>query len=157
MFYIDSSAWVKRYEREEGTEWVDELWRQGRSLASSRLGLVEVISAVVRRHGGRGVARDVTERVTGDVRTDYSEFVAVALSDEVLDLAAAFAEAHGLRGADCVHLASAVHLGRVFGEQATLIASDAELLAAARAEGLAVLDPQTNPPLPESRGHSPSY
>jgi uncharacterized protein len=148
MPYIDSSAWVKRYEREEGTDWVDDLWRQGRSLACSRLGLVEVVSAVVRRHSGRGVAGDVTQRVIGDVRTDFSEFLAVGLSNDVLDLAAEFAEVRRLRGADCVHLASAVRLGRVFGEQATMIASDADLLAAARAEGLAVLDPRTNPPLP---------
>lgn len=47
MFYLDSSAWVKRNEREEGTEWIDGLWRNSLPLACCRLGLVEVVSAVV--------------------------------------------------------------------------------------------------------------
>ena len=69
------------------------------------------------------------------------------MAEDVLALAAAIVETRHLRGADSVHLASAIRLGQLANAEVTLVASDAELLDAARAEGLPILDPRANPPL----------
>ncbi|HOA75724.1 MAG TPA: hypothetical protein PL151_03835 [Phycisphaerae bacterium] len=55
---------------------------------------------------------------------------------------------HRLRCADAIHLASAVLLAMESGQSVCVVASDAELLAAARAEGFATLDPQADPSVP---------
>ena len=43
IHYLDSSAWVKNYCRETGSQWIRELIAGGLPLASSSLGLIEVM------------------------------------------------------------------------------------------------------------------
>jgi len=147
MFYLDSSAWVKRYEREDGTDWVERLWTQVDLLGSSRLALVEVVSAVARRHRERAGDGEVVRQTLQAVQADFRDMLCVELSEDVLDLAVALAETHRLRGADAVHLASALRLKAITETDLTMVASDGELLATARMEGLPVLDPRLAPPL----------
>jgi hypothetical protein len=73
---------------------------------------------------------------------------AISLGANVLSHAADVANTHALRGADSIHLASAIHMRESLGAAVTMIASDAELLAAASLEGFAILDPAVDPPLP---------
>jgi hypothetical protein len=150
VFYMDASAWVKWHIVEEGSEWVERFWTARPAAGSSTLGLIEVTAAIVRRHRGGRVAPGATAQVLQALEEDFSEMTHVQVDADVLRLAKDLARSHALRGADCIHLASAFRLGEITGRDVAMIASDAELLAAARAEGLAVLDPRTNPPLPES-------
>ena len=72
----------------------------------------------------------------------------VEFDDAVVRLAEAMGPQWKLRGADSIHLASAVRLRDSLSAAVTVIASDAELLAAATAEGFDVLDPSQDPALP---------
>ncbi|MFB3891069.1 MAG: type II toxin-antitoxin system VapC family toxin [Phycisphaerae bacterium] len=148
IFYLDTSAWVKRYEKEAGTAWIEQFWRGGPRIGVSPLGLVEVAAAIARRHAGQKVPADVTNRVLASVRQDYAMFTRVDFVAPVEEVGVELARRHRLRGADAVHLASALHLRQTADGDVVMVASDAELLAAARAEGLRVLDPQSDPPLP---------
>jgi hypothetical protein len=78
----------------------------------------------------------------------FDAFVQVEFDDTVVRLAESLGPQWRLRGADSVHLASAVRLRDSLNATVTLIASDVELLAAAAAEGFAVLDPSQEPALP---------
>jgi hypothetical protein len=58
------------------------------------------------------------------------------------------AEGHALRGSDAIQLAAAIEANlaaAAVGEVLTLVSADAELNAAAVAEGLAVDDPNLHP------------
>jgi predicted nucleic acid-binding protein len=49
LFYLDSSAWLKRYFLEPGSGWMMRLFESGNPLASSVLGYLEVASALTRQ------------------------------------------------------------------------------------------------------------
>lgn len=148
VFYLDSSVWVKRYQREPGTDFMKAVWNSGWSRASCFLGLIEVTSAIVRRHAHQQVANEATAAVLTTLGTDYKGFIEVHLGQIVHDLAMALTTRHRLRGADAIHLAAAVAYARRSTDRTVVVTSDLELIAAAQAEGLATLDPSTNPPLP---------
>ena len=82
------------------------------------------------------------------VRQDFDGFLRIDFDDSVLVVAESLASTRRLRGADCIHLASAMRVRDSLGATVILIASDAELLAAALAEGFSTLDPSLGPPLP---------
>jgi len=49
LYYLDASAWIKRYCAEEGTTNVARLFDAGPAIACSALGLVEVLSTLARK------------------------------------------------------------------------------------------------------------
>lgn len=148
LFHVDASAWIKLYLNEAGTAWMRRFWTSAPSCASATLGFVEVMATVVRRNRGANIAPSLTASTLASVRRDFQGFIRVHLDAAVLATADALPERHGLRGADSIHLASALLLRQAAGRPVILIASDLELLNAARNEGLAVLDPSTGPPQP---------
>ncbi|NOZ56443.1 MAG: type II toxin-antitoxin system VapC family toxin [Calditrichaeota bacterium] len=144
VYYLDASAWVKRYFLEEGTEWVQSLFTEGTLLASASLGFVEVIATLARKAKISALPPGQLKLKTRQVRSDWNQFVQVHLSFAVLERAESVAEDMALRGADAVHLASVLHLRNRLTDSRTeivLVASDLELLEAARVSGLSVVDP----------------
>jgi len=55
LYYLDSSAWVKRYFEERGSAWVDGLFEQEHLLSCSTLGLVEVRATAARKCAGGAI------------------------------------------------------------------------------------------------------
>jgi len=54
IYYLDSSAWIKRYFEEAGSDWVDGLFEGADLLSCSTLGLIEVrATAGAEIRGGR--------------------------------------------------------------------------------------------------------
>lgn len=149
FYYLDASAWVKRYYRETGTDWIQNLFAQNPTVACATLGVVEVIATLARKRKAVEINLELFEQKAQELDDDWSRFVQVQLTTEVVDLARQSAHALALRGADAIHLASANLLKGRLGEndQLILVASDDELLNAAQSSGLAVLDPNK----PETR------
>lgn len=144
LYYLDASAWVKRYYREIGTDWVTRLFARHEPLSCATLGYVEVRAALSRKLQSSAGGR-LFERVGEQVREDWADFLGIALTDEIVDGAAELAERFSLRAADAVHLASAVKLGERWPaptEDFAFVASDRALKAAAVQMGMTVLDPE---------------
>jgi predicted nucleic acid-binding protein len=53
IYYLDSSAWVKRYFAEAGSSWMHSLFKSELALASTALGYVEVAATIARRNTAR--------------------------------------------------------------------------------------------------------
>lgn len=49
FYYLDASAWVKRYYWETGTTWVQSPFARGSTVACASLGLVEVMATLARK------------------------------------------------------------------------------------------------------------
>jgi predicted nucleic acid-binding protein len=145
LHYLDASAWVKRYYEEPGTSWVDSLFAQNAKLACASLGLIEVVVTLARKgKHGEIDPTSLTQKLR-EVDGDWGRFVKVQLGPSALDLARQVAADQALRGADAIHLASALLArARLRSEDDGLIvvASDHGLKAAARASGLTVIDPE---------------
>ena len=145
LYYLDASAWVKRHVSEIGSDWMRSFWRQRLPLACSSLGSLEVLSAILRRSRPDDPR---AETVATELSADCEGFYEVNLSAPVISRAQDLIRRHRLRSADAVHLASALLVAQELNQSVCVVASDAELLAAATAEGLATLDPQLDPPVP---------
>ena len=145
-YFLDSSAFVKRYHRESGSSAVDDLFRQpGHQFFISRLALVEFHSAFARRvREGFLTVLDfekLAERMDADLAADV--VTVTALSSRRLEAAAFILRTHGLtntvRSLDAIQLASAQALNarrRI----AAFVAADKKLLVSAAACNLTALD-----------------
>ncbi len=144
LCYLDSSAWLKRYFHEPGTGSVMRLFESGDPLASSVVGYVEVASALARQQASRKLDQEKLARVQQQLEEDWSDLTGLAVTDEVVGRAVRLARTYKLRGADAIHLATALGANDALvrtGDSLLLVASDEELLAAARQIGLAVQNP----------------
>lgn len=65
----------------------------------------------------------------------------VEVREEIFPLIHKLTQTHPLRGADAVHLSSALWVGEEIGQSLRFVASDGLLLRAAEKEGLEVINP----------------
>jgi predicted nucleic acid-binding protein len=147
LFYLDASAWAKRYFLEPGSEWMLKLFRSHDQLACCSLGYVELVATLARRANVR--KRTVLTEIDLKSLLDehWLEFVEVPLDAPVIELARALAWEKRLRGADAVHLASADVLRQRLAKRAMnlkLVTADDEMVAAARSIHLDVINPTTS-------------
>jgi uncharacterized protein len=150
-YYLDASAIAKRYLREPGSQWVIGLMSAplANRFTSIELVTVEVICALTRAHRERRISGSYKDRLIPLALTDSrTDIGLLAVSRAVLDLAAQLALRHPLRAYDAIHLATMLDWTNEM-VQAGLpapifISADGNLLAAARAEGLAAEDPNAH-------------
>lgn len=110
LVYFDSSALVKLVVEEDGSDLVAELWDKCDAALSSRLAYPEVraaLAASARNH-------DLGDEDLLAAERAWEEFWAatrpVELTPAVEQQAGQLAKSHALRGADAIHLASALAL-----------------------------------------------
>jgi predicted nucleic acid-binding protein len=134
LVYFDSSALVKLVLNETGSELAAALWNGCDAALSSRLAYPEVCAALA----AAGRNHDLTPSEVQAARDDWEVFWAsmrpVELTAEVEQVAGVIAAEHSLRGADAVHLASALVLGMA---DLTVAVWDRQLHAGVIATGLA--------------------
>lgn len=150
-YFLDSSALVKRYVVETGTNWVRSLFHPAGANQFSVASItgVEVVAAIARRSQGGGLSAAEAVRITRSLRRDFHrDFDIIEVDSTLIQSAMDLAEQHALRGYDAVQLAAALAVhstAQLVGTTATLISSDLELNAAATTGGLAVEDPNNHP------------
>ncbi len=142
VIYFDSSALVKLVVEEAGSKLAAELWDGCDAAVSSRLAYPEVkaaLAAAGRNHdldqAGQAAAENAWEEYWSATRP-------VELTRAVEQSAGQLAVRHALRGADAVHLASALAVSQ---PGLILAVWDRRLRAGAQAAGLAITpaDPAT--------------
>jgi predicted nucleic acid-binding protein len=144
FYYLDSSAWVKRYFLENGTDLIQDLFIQNQKLACASLGLIEVVSTLARRTRTSKETDYEISQVMQNIRKDWKEFICIHLTSEVLNIAKDIAYNQALRGADAVHLASALVLQKRFienNDQLIFVTADYELKTASEALNILTIDP----------------
>ena len=137
--YLDTSALVKLYVEEEGSDKVREAVAGAETVATSAIAYVEARAAFARRRRERQLSRSDYHHTARELEADWEHYLLLEVTNSLIRRAADLAEAHALRAYDAIHLASAKLLReRVQGP--ILFASwDADLLAAAGREGLNLL------------------
>ena len=145
LYYLDTSALVKLYIVEQGSDRVlalaDRFSRN--QLAILSLAVVEFRSAIRRRERNGDLAANVANEVLETFRRHLeTRFAAQHVTDYVLDTACRLVDRHCLRAGDAVQLAGYVILRRsALPDVPLFVCSDRELLAAAAQEGAPVFDP----------------
>ncbi len=141
MIYFDSSALVKRYLREVGSESVNALLLSEETIVISRLAYPEMLSAFMRKHRGGELVRKSLRSVIDQFESDWKHFSIVEFHDELFPIIKALIEKYPLKGADAVHLSSALWLKQASREDVKFVASDLNLLKAAESENLHAINP----------------
>ena len=144
LLFLDSSALVKRYLFEAGSDAVNALFQeQSARLIISTLALAEVSSAIVRR-----LPQTQSVLILADFDADAQNVLSIAsLNDDVALAAVELVRRRRLRGCDAVQLAVALHIAAALSEDAEeiveleFVCADDALNIAAEAEGLRVLNP----------------
>lgn len=142
MIYFDTSALVKRYVSEEGSDAVDQWFAGTPLIATSKLTYPEMLSALNRRHKEGAYSRKWLDKMIDNFESDWELCYVIDMPDNILAAAKRLILKYSLRGADSVHLASALLLRERVGGNVALAASDSALLEAASSEGLAGIDPR---------------
>lgn len=145
IYYLETSALVKLYVREEGTERLLSLANRSsdNQLAILSLAQVELRSAIRRRERNGEIPEIVASQMLQAFRYHLeSRFVTQGVTDFVLDIACELVDRHTLRAFDAIQLAGYIVL-RISSasELPTFVCADRALLNAAEQEGAPVLNP----------------
>lgn len=105
IFYVDTSAIVKRYRREKGTEVIDELLEDP-PLADrfyiSFLSILELTSAIRRLSEAKNLNKGAAQEILARFHTDVQErFRVWPLDNEIVALAVSLVKEHSLRSNRC--------------------------------------------------------
>ena len=108
VFYLASSALVKRYISETGSAWIRSLCdpAAGQTIFIARITGVEILAALTRRARGRTISS--ADAVAGCAQFrlhHHMDYQLIELAEPLLTRAMALAEARALRGYDAVQLA----------------------------------------------------
>ena len=135
LVYFDSSALVKLVIDEAGTELAVELWDGCDAALASRLAYPEVRAALAALARNRDLDADQLAAADDAWERYWAAVRPVELTSAVERHAGDLASQCGLRGADAVHLASALAIGD---PDLVVAAWDRRLHAGARAAGTVV-------------------
>jgi predicted nucleic acid-binding protein len=152
LYFCDTSALVKRYVNEMGTAWINALFDPtlGHVFYVARITAVELTAALTRRSKGGGLSPADASKALAQFRADFAgRLLVIEITPPLLDHAERLAEKHALRAYDAVQLAALFAMDQHRKHYAlpplTLMCADAELLAAAVAEGFTTDDPNLHP------------
>ncbi|GAC1458148.1 MAG: hypothetical protein PVSMB1_08000 [Gemmatimonadaceae bacterium] len=159
VFYLDTSAILKRYRTEKGTDVVNELYEHRPvvgNFLTSHFSCLEVESVAARTLKGKLLSQEAYNALLGSFSRDLSDHLhVVETSGDVINAAIDAARKYALRAADAVQFASAPKrgTGSFFSrrKEFTFVTSDKELLAAAEAAGISTLDPEAEGAIEELR------
>ena len=145
-FYLDTSAVVKRYRTEPGTEVLSELLAQrspNDSFVVSYLLVLELTSGFLRLVKGGQIPQVTADAIISTFRQDAQNLFRIwPLDESILDSAISVVQNHRLRSADAIHLATALTISSVDPNlPLVVVTSDAELAEAGQAAGLEMLTP----------------
>lgn len=151
-FFCDSSAIVKRYVNEIGSNYVDNLAdsKSGNIILLARITRVEFAAAVARRlKSGSIIATDAQNALAAFQHDLTNNYFTVEIMPLLLSAAVTLATKHALRGYDAVQLAATLEASdeRIANGLAplTLVSADTKLNNAAQAERLKVENPNNHP------------
>ena len=137
ILYLDTSAWLKLYVTERGTQEVIAAVQSAEVVAISRVAYAEARAALARVLREKRTTRAEHRKRIAALNADFVEVLKVEASEDVVRQAGELAESHALRGFDAIQLASATWLARKTRKPVRLLAFDDRMNEAAHALGLA--------------------
>ncbi len=139
-YYFDTSALVKRYFPEAGSALMDGLFKQNRVVITASLTYAEVYSAISRLHREAKLSETELASLSKNFEEDWAGSVIVDFTAEVRKKTPGLLRRFPLRGADAVHLASAI-TAKERGLDLSFVVCDGKLFSAAKDYGLTVINP----------------
>jgi uncharacterized protein len=152
IYFLDSSALVKRYISEAGSVWVLGLFDPtlDNEFFVAAITGVEIVAAITRRARNGSIAATDAALVCNQLRSDLqSDYQVIEITEGIINSGMILAEAQRLRGYDAVQLAAGCAVNELCIDNGLspiiLVSADDELNLAAANEGLLVENPNNYP------------
>lgn len=159
VIYIETSALVKRYVQEKGTEVMDELFQLRRPVeffALSTFAVLELKSALRRLVKGGMLSQSQYQDSISDFSNDVpSVSIWLPVDNVLIEEASATLEKHALRAGDAMHFAAVLRTKRIAEDAAqalVVMTSDSDLVDAGKNEGITVINLEDDGALEQLRG-----
>lgn len=138
ILYCDTSALIKRYVEEEGTETVDSLWSASVGIATSVVAFAETAAAFSRKlREGVLTEKEYAETIR-TFKTDFNSFILISITTALNATIERLVRRYPLRGFDAIHLSSALIFKNSGSVPVQFACFDRPLNEAAFKEGIAV-------------------
>lgn len=138
ILYCDTSALIKRYVEEEGTDKVDRLWSESLDIATSVIAFAETAAAFSRKLR-EGVLTEKEYTATLRVfKTDFDSLILIPITSSLNLTIERLVRLYPLRGFDAIHLSSALIFRDSGSDPVHFACFDRPLNEAALSEGLAI-------------------
>ena len=144
ILYLDTSALVKLYVREAGSETVRTFVNSASLVATSKVAYAEARAAFARAFREGVLGEEGYLQVVASLQSDWPRYLTLAVSDSLVWLAGELAERYRLRGFDSIHLASAMTLKGIGKSPVRAACFDARLWDAFFGSGFEVV-PEVRP------------
>ena len=136
IVYLDTSSLVKLYVEEDESSKVDALVRSSEFTATSLVAYAEARAAFARRFREKAFTPDEHDRIKEFFDKDWSSYLILSVTGNMIRLAGDLAEKHALRGFDSIHLASALTLRQELSSPIIFSCFDDKLQKASKRENL---------------------
>ena len=151
IYYLDTSALMKRYISEPGSDAVRELFEglaDSDELTTSYLTLLEVNSTATGLLNGRVLTQQAYENILDQFTQDIPDydFTLIPVQNELIDRGITIAREYSLRSLDAIHFTSILIASGMSldSQDIYMVSADRELIAACDAHGILTLNPQSN-------------
>jgi len=142
-FFFDTSALVKRYHEEPGTERVDEMIDgEDNEILITSLTVIESVFAFRRKYNRGDVTESELDRLLGVFfREALDEFVIIPLEEALLKFSFELVLEDDLRTLDSLQLSAGLSLAREI-DELRFVTADADLASIAEEHGLETVTPE---------------
>jgi len=140
FYYLDSSALVKRYVEEPGSQGVRALVVKDGWFFISKVAYAEILMTLRRKSAEGTLTDDEFSKCLDALDKDWQAFYIVEFSDEVIKTLTEQVLEY-LRVLDAIHLASALWLREALAPDMVFVCSDRKLKGKVRQHSFVSLDP----------------
>jgi len=138
IFFFDTSALIKRYIAESGSEKVDDLFKIAITIITSPVTKIEIYSTINRLRSEKALSEDDYSRLNEEIQYDFKYFKVLSFTQEIESLSIYLIEKHTLRTLDSIQLASCLSQKDFVN---SFVVSDRKLKQAAEIENIHFIDP----------------
>jgi predicted nucleic acid-binding protein len=136
ILYLDTSSLVKLYVEEDESSKVDALVRSSEVTATSLVAYAEARAAFALRFREKAFTPVEHNLIKEFIDKDWSRYLILSVTENMIRLAGDLAEKHALRGFDSIHLASALTLRQELSSPIVFSCFDDNLQKASEREDL---------------------
>jgi uncharacterized protein len=152
IYFIDSSALVKRYINEDGSTWILGLFAPtlNNEIFIAAITSVEIVAAITRAERGRRISASDALAVRAQFKNDlHIEYQVMEVTESIIVAGMVLAETYGLRGYDAIQLAAGCAANTLCISSGlapiVFVSADSELNVAASNKDLIVENPNKQP------------
>jgi predicted nucleic acid-binding protein len=139
ILYMDTSALLKKYFKEPGSDEVIWGWKNADAIVISSVAYAETVASIYRKKREVGGKGEMLVGALSSFKKDWKSLIRVEVNDDLNQTIDRIVASHPLRGFDAIHLASALMTHENLPEDFYFVCFDLRLLAAAQMEGLQTL------------------